>query len=57
MNDRYLIETISTLRSAEKRLDKMKTKGSPDANILSYELSVLRQRLEQQTNYESIYKP
>lgn len=40
------METISKLKSAERRLDKMKTKGSPDPNILSYELAGLRNKLE-----------
>lgn len=46
MKDRYLMETITKLKSAEKRLDKMKTKDSPDPNILSYELAGLRNKLE-----------
>ena len=51
--ERLLLEAISTLRSAEKRLDSMDVKEVedsegyvykailPDKNILSYELSVM----------------
>ena len=35
------------LHSAEKRLDKMKTKDSPDPNILSYELSAIKEEIKE----------
>jgi len=33
------------LHNACKRLDKMETKDEPDANILSYELAVMKQQI------------
>jgi len=56
--ERLLLEAISTLRSAKKRLDLMGVKEIkdsegyvykailPDKNILSYELSVMAEKLE-----------
>lgn len=35
------------LHNAVKRLDKMKTKGSPDANALSYELAGLKEQISE----------
>jgi len=55
-----LIEAISTLRSAERRLDNMSVEEVetqegksykailPDNNILSYELSVMAEKLEEE---------
>lgn len=40
------------LHNACKRLDKMETKGGPDANILSYELAGLKEQISEKIEQE-----